>query len=205
MDLPPPPAQGACQPLSAAACLLHFSRKLTLGVWGKEQRKANLWLTADGSFLLDSFIWLWKGGNAQNEIPVIRGYPMGILRLNLEEMAERQPIKVFRTLTPERQASTPPSGVRAQSFPDASISQGLSEPRPCAGWVLNTLISLNSEHEAKSRCRRGNRDLEKRRSCLGGLETDSWATGTRAARAFNPPDPSSWAACPSCDQMTVMY
>ena len=38
-DLLPPPARGACQPLLPSACLLHFSRKLTLGVWGKEQRK----------------------------------------------------------------------------------------------------------------------------------------------------------------------
>ena len=87
----------------------------------------------------------------KNEIPVIRGYPMGILRRNLEEMAERQPIKVFRTLTPKGKHLTPPSGVRAlfKAFQMLPFPRGLSEPRPCAGWVLNTLISLNSEHEAK--------------------------------------------------------
>ena len=87
----------------------------------------------------------------KNEIPVIRGYPMGILRRNLEEMAERQPIKVFRTLTPKGKHLTPPSGVRAlfKAFQMLPFLRGLSEPRPCAGWVLNTLISLNSEHEAK--------------------------------------------------------
>lgn len=39
--------KGICHLLSPAACLLHFSRKLTFGVWGEEEEKAKSKLMTD--------------------------------------------------------------------------------------------------------------------------------------------------------------
>lgn len=128
---------------------------------------------------------------------------MGILRRNVEGMAERHSLKVLRTLTLKGKHLTPPGGVHAlfKALQMLPFLRGLSEPRPCAGWALNTLISLNSKHEAKKAGADEETGIQKSEAtCLGGLKNPTlgdWHSHLQPSTRLLPGNLPS-----SCHQMT---
>ena len=118
-------------------------------------------------------------------------------------MAERHSLKVLRTLTLKGKHLTPPGGVHAlfKALQMLPFLRGLSEPRPCAGWALNTLISLNSKHEAKKAGADEETGIQKSEAtCLGGLKNPTLGDWHSHLQPSTPLLPGNLPS--SCHQMT---
>lgn len=83
---------------------------------------------------------------------------------------------------------------------------GLPETRPCIKWALNTLISLNSEHEVKKVGADEEAGIQKNKAtCLGGLGNPTLANGHQSNSLLQPSRRLLPGNLPSrCHQMMVM-